>query len=115
MKALNSKNFKKGDKIYLVNPWNCLFLTSRSHSIDTYNARLWVIASIGKKVLKLEDLEGFKGNQFVANQSGEFLTSNQYGVKYYAETEEDIAGVVEGLRAADNFATSTFEIVNIRF
>jgi hypothetical protein len=117
MKVLNAKNFKKGQKIIIVEPWNYLFnQTRRTHNLDEINAREWTIASIGKKILTLEDEEGTKGHIIRADGSGDFrAATNGRGYVGYAEKVSDVEEVVRALRDADPKKSEAFKIVNIRY
>jgi len=119
MKKLNNKTAKKGDTIFIVTPFNHHFNSSRNRpSVDTYNVEEWVIHSIGKKIMKLEDSQGLKGAQKYADSQGNYLTSRSLisdpFTNFFCFEEKEIDSTIEAIRANDNHTSERFEVVRIR-
>lgn len=115
MKKLNKKNYKKGDKIIVITPWNHRINTERRNSVDSYNVLEWEIHSIGAKQMYLCDDEGSKGSKHRSDSDGNFFTLwADRNINMFAEKWVDVNDVIKSIRSQDIYKTPTFETVSIR-
>ena len=100
-------------KVFEVRPWNHQFNQNRDKSIDVYVVAEWEIHSIGKKILKVQDGKGMKGNHFRANMKGNFLSKE--GFNYFVFDKKDVENCVLQIRRFDTMKNSSYEIIERRF
>lgn len=126
---LKPSQVKKGDKIVKVSIWNFHGQNEprrdqhrrdekgRSvytpHTVDQYNVCEYTVYSCGKKQMYLCDEEGLRGKVSGVDYRSTTNPDRFYGM--FVKTNAEALELIEELHKADQYATPSFEIVNVRF